>query len=188
MIFTDKWWALVIRGIAAVLFGLMAFVVPGITLGALVLLFAAYALVDGIFAIAAAINRTDRSGHWGSMLLRGIVGILAGITAIGWPGITALALLYVIAAWAIVTGILEISAAIRLRKRIKHEWLEIVSGVVSVLFGLAVMAFPGAGILAVLWLVGSYAMAFGVLMIAFGFELRSLGRRLEPGFEERRAA
>jgi uncharacterized membrane protein HdeD (DUF308 family) len=188
MVFTDKWWAEVIRGIAAVVFGLMAFAVPGITVGALVLLFAAYAMVDGIFALAAAIGRPGRTGHWGAMLLRGVLGILASITAVVWPGITALALLYVIAAWAIVTGVVEISAAIRLRKVITNEWLLIISGVVSVLFGLALIARPGVGILAVVWLIGAYAMIFGVLMIALGFELRSLGRRREAEFEERRAA
>ena len=185
MIFTDKWWALVLEGIAAIIFGLFAFFRPGITVGALLILFAAYALVDGVFSIAAAINRTDRSGHWGAMLLKGILGILASIAAMTLPGMTALVLLYLIAAWALVTGILEISAAIRLRKVIKGEWMLVIAGILSVLFGLGLAAFPGAGILAVVWLIGTYAVVFGAVMVALGLRLRGRRREVEV---ERRAA
>jgi uncharacterized membrane protein HdeD (DUF308 family) len=184
MIFS-KWWALVLRGIAAIIFGLFAFLLPGITVGVLIILFAAYALVDGVFSIAAAINRTDRSGHWGAMLLRGILGILASIAAMAYPGMTALVLLYLIAAWAIVTGILEISAAIRLRKVITGEWMLVVAGILSILFGLGLGTFPGPGILAVVWLIGTYAVLFGAVMVALGLSLRARGREVEV---ERRAA
>ena len=187
MIFTDKWWALMLRGVAAVIFGALAFANPGITVGALIFLFAAYALVDGAFAIAAAINRTDRTGHWGAMLLRGILGIIASIMAVTWPAMTALVLLFLIAGWAIATGLVEIAAAIRLRKVITGEWLLVVSGILSILFGLTLMAFPGPGILAVVWLIGVYAVAFGALMIAAGFELRSLARRREAEYPRRAA-
>src|SRR4030095_9714382 len=184
MIFS-KWWALVLRGIAAIIFGLFAFFLPGITVGVLIILFAAYALVDGVFSIAAAINRTDRSGHWGAMLLRGILGILASIAAMAYPGMTALVLLYLIAAWAIVTGILEISAAIRLRKVITGEWMLVVAGILSILFALGVAVFPAPGILAVVWLIGTYAVLFGAVMVALGLSLRARGREVEV---ERRGA
>jgi len=177
MIFTAKWWALVLRGIAAIIFGLFAFFLPGITVGALIILFAAYALIDGLFSIAAAINRTDRSGHWGWMLVRGILGILASIAAMTLPSMTALVLLYLIAAWAIVTGIMEISAAIQLRKVITGEWVLVIAGILSILFGVGLLAFPGPGILALVWLIGTYAVLFGAMMVALGIALRTRGRR-----------
>jgi uncharacterized membrane protein HdeD (DUF308 family) len=187
MMFTDKWWGLVLRGVAAVALGLLAFAFPGMTIGALILLFAAYAMVDGIFAISAAISRRERSRPWGALLLIGILGVVASIAAFAWPVKTALVLLYVIAGWALATGIVEISAAIRLRKVISGEWLLVVSGILSVLFALALVAFPGPGMLAIVWLIGAYAVLFGALMIAFGFELRSLGRRAEVEIERRAA-
>src|SRR5262249_38683934 len=181
-----KWWALVLRGIAAIIFGLFAFFLPGITVGALIVLFAAYALIDGIFSIAAAINRTDRSGHWGGELLRGILGILAAIAAMTLPGITALILLYLIGAWAIVTGIIEISAAIQLRKVISREWMLVIAGILSVLFGVLLIANPGPGILAVVWLIGTYAVVFGAVMVGLGISLRA--RRRHGEFEAGRRA
>ncbi len=177
MIFTEKWWAIVLRGIAAIIFGLLAFSVPGITVRALVLLFAAYAFVDGAFAIAAAVYRADRGGSWGAMLLRGTLGVVASIGAIVWPGMTALVLLYVIAGWALATGIVEIGAAIHLRKIISGEWMLALSGVLSIVFGAALIAYPSAGILAVVWMIGTYAILFGALLIGLGLRLRSLGRR-----------
>jgi len=186
MIFTTKWWALVLRGIAAIVFGLFAFFLPGITVGALIILFAAYALVDGVFSIAAAINRTDRSGHWGAMLLRGILGILASVAALTLPSMTALILLYLIAAWAIVTGIVEISAAIQLRKIITGEWMLVIAGILSILFGVGLIAYPGPGILAVVWLIGTYAVVFGAVMVGLGISLRA--RRRHEEFEAGRRA
>jgi len=187
MMFTGKWWALVLEGIAAIIFGLFAFFLPGMTVGALIFLFAAYALVDGVFSIIAAINRTDTSGHWGGMLLRGIFGILASIAALSLPGMTALILLYLIAAWAVVTGIVQISAAIQLRKVVRSEWLLVIAGILSILFGVLLMVYPGPGILAVVWLIGTYAIVFGAMMVALGISLRARGRHRE--FEaDRRAA
>jgi uncharacterized membrane protein HdeD (DUF308 family) len=188
MFFTSKWWAIVLRGVAAVLFGLLAFSRPGITLGALIVLFAAYALVDGILAIAAAINRTDLTGHWGYMLLRGILSIAASVIAMTYPAMTALALLFLIAGWAIATGIVEISAAIRLRKVISGEWLMVVAGLLSIVFGVALAAYPGPGILTVVTLIGTFAVIFGGLLIGLGFSLRAKGKRVEPEIERRRAA
>ena len=164
IVLARNWWALALRGLFAVLFGIVAFAWPGITLGALVLLYGAYALVDGVFAIAAALAGRAGGCPGGPCCWRALVGIAVGIMTFAWPGITALVLLYLIAAWAVVTGVLEIVAAIRLRKEIRGEWLLALSGVLSVLFGMALVVNPGAGALAVVWLIGAYAIAFGVLL------------------------
>jgi uncharacterized membrane protein HdeD (DUF308 family) len=166
-------WLLVARGIFAVLFGLAALFWPGITLAALVLLFGVYALMDGIFAIAAAITGADPQSRWWMLVLEGLAGIVAAAITFMWPGITAVALLYLIAAWSIVTGILEIAAAVRLRREIRGEWLMALSGIVSVLFGAYIAIFPGLGALAVVWLIGTMAIFFGVLMIGLGWRLRN---------------
>jgi len=177
IVLARNWWALALRGLFAILFGIAAFAWPGITLGALVLLYGAYALVDGVFAIAAAVvGRTDGMPWW-ALVLEGVAGIAVGIMTFAWPGITALVLLYLIAAWAVVTGIFEIVAAVRLRKEIQGEWLLALSGILSVLFGFALVFNPLAGALAVVWLIGAYAIAFGVLMIALAFRLRSWARQ-----------
>src|SRR4051794_34974783 len=139
MILARNWWALALRGLFAVLFGIAAFAWPGITLGALVLLYGAYAFVDGVFAIAAALAGRTEGLPWWALLLEGVFGIAAGVIAFAWPGITALALLFLISAWAVVTGVFEIVAAVRLRKEIRGEWLLALSGVLSVLFGVALV-------------------------------------------------
>jgi uncharacterized membrane protein HdeD (DUF308 family) len=142
-----NWWVVVLRGVFAILFGMLAFAWPGLTVAVPVLLFGAYALVDGIFALVAAVaNRAGPHRWW--VLLDGIVSILAGIVTFVRPGLTALALLYLIAAWSIVTGIFEIMAAIELRKEITNEWLYVLSGVLSVVFGVIIALFLGAGALA----------------------------------------
>ena len=135
IILARNWWALVLRGIFGVLFGITAFVWPGITLAVVMLLFGAYALVDGVFAIAAAVVGSRQSLPWWALLVEGLLGIAVGVFTFFWPGITELALIFLIAAWAVVTGIFEIVAAIRLRKEIRGEWLLALSGVLSILFG-----------------------------------------------------
>jgi uncharacterized membrane protein HdeD (DUF308 family) len=177
IVLARNWWALVLRGLFAVLFGIIALAWPGITLGALVLLYGAYALAAGVFAIASIMAGRTWGRPWWSLLVEGLVGIAVGIMTFAWPGITALVLLYLIAAWAFVTGIFEIVAAIRLREEIRGEWLLALSGILSILFGLALVVYPGAGALAVVWLIGAYAIAFGALLIALGFRLRSWSRR-----------
>jgi uncharacterized membrane protein HdeD (DUF308 family) len=176
-ILTRNWWVLAVRGALAVLFGLLALIWPGITVLALVLLFGAYALVDGVMALYTALFDRGRPGGRGGgwLVLEGVAGVLAAIGAVVWPGITALVLLYLIAAWALVTGVAEIVAAIRLRREIEGEWLMILSGALSILFGLLAFLFPGAGALAVVWLIATYAIAFGVVMLILAFRLRRHG-------------
>jgi uncharacterized membrane protein HdeD (DUF308 family) len=172
-LFTRNWWALVLRGVLSVLFGLLILVWPGIALQTLVLFFGAYMLVDGIFALVSAITHRLANRHWWLTLLEGILGILAGILTFVYPGITALTLLYIIAVWAIVTGVLEVMAAIRLREKIDNEWFLALAGIVSLLFGALILIRPGAGALAVLGLIAGYSLVFGVLMIVLGLRLRN---------------
>jgi len=172
-----NWWVVVLRGVFAVIFGVLAFAWPGITLQALVLLYGAYALVDGVFALASVLVGRTEGVPWWALLLEGIAGIAVAFMTVAWPGITALVLLYMIAAWALVTGGFEIAAAIRLRKQIRNEWLLAASGILSILFGVALVVNPVAGALAVVWLIGAYALTFGVLMIALGLRLRKWARQ-----------
>jgi uncharacterized membrane protein HdeD (DUF308 family) len=165
------WWAVVLRGLAAIIFGILAFALPGITVAVLVILFGAYAFVDGIFAIIAAIRHQAR-GHTLWLLFEGIVGILAGLIAFFAPALAAFALLYVIAAWAIVTGIFEIVAAIRLRDVISNEWSLLLAGIISIIFGILLMIWPARGILTLVWLIGGFAIVFGILLIIAGFRMR----------------
>jgi uncharacterized membrane protein HdeD (DUF308 family) len=177
MVLARNWWALVLRGFFDVLFGIAAFVWPGITLAVLVLLYGAFALVDGSFAIAAVlVGRTRGMPSW-ALLVEGLAGIAVGAITFFWPGITQLALLFMIAAWAVVTGVFEIVAAVWLRKEIRGEWLLALSGVLSVAVGVALVVNPGAGLLAISWMIGTYAIIFGVLFIVLGFRLRSWLRR-----------
>jgi uncharacterized membrane protein HdeD (DUF308 family) len=170
-----NWWAVVLRGVLAVLFGVMALLWPGLTLEVLVLFFGAYMLVDGVFAIVAAF--TNRTGHdtWWVLLLEGLVGIAAGIVTFVVPGLATLALIYVIAFWAIVTGVLEIAAAIRLRKEIRGELLLALSGIASIVLGVLLLAFPAAGGLTVAWIIGFYAILFGGMLLGLGLRLRKHG-------------
>ena len=153
------------RGIAAVLFGLAALFWPGLTLLVLIVFFGVYALIDGIFAIVAGI-RGSGGRRW-LLLAEGVLSVLAGLAVLFWPGISALVLLYVISFWAILTGLLRVVMAIWLRREIDNEWLMIMGGVLSVLFGVALGALPGVGLLSLVWLVGIYALIFGVALIAF---------------------
>ncbi len=168
-----NWGWIVVRGIAALIFGVLALVLPGVTLAALVLLWGAYALADGIIALIAAFRIRDRGKPFWALLVVGILGIAAGILTFIWPGMTAIVLLAFIAAWSLVMGIFQIIAAVRLRKSIENEWLLGLSGLLSVIFGVLMLINPGAGALAVIWVIGAYAIVFGVLLIALGLKLRS---------------
>jgi uncharacterized membrane protein HdeD (DUF308 family) len=171
-----NWWVVLLRGLAGILFGIITFISPDISLAALVLVFGAYALADGVLAIVSAIRWRGEIDRWWVLLLEGLAGVAAGIVTFVWPGISALALLYVIAAWALVTGVLEIVAAIRLRKIITGEWLLALIGIASVALGVMLALFPGPGALALVIWIGAYAMATGVLLVVLAFRLRSWGR------------
>jgi uncharacterized membrane protein HdeD (DUF308 family) len=169
------WWTLALRGVAAVLFGLLAIIWPDITVLVLVALFGAYALVDGVIAVGTALFG-DRSQivSRGWVIAEGIAGIAIGIITFVWPGATTLVLLWLIAAWALVTGIFEIIAAIRLRREMEGEWLLGLSGVLSVVFGILLAVWPTAGALTVVVLIGIYSIVFGGVLIGLGLRLRRL--------------
>lgn len=171
-VLSRNWWVVLLRGVASILFGIVTLVAPGISLGALVLVFGAYALADGILAIASAVRRRSSSDRWWVLLAEGLMSLAAGVVALVVPGITALLLVYVIAAWALVTGVLEIVAAVRLRKAITGEWLLALTGVASVTFALILLAFPVAGALTLVIWIGAFALAFGALLVALAFRLR----------------
>jgi len=183
-----NWGAIAIRGVAAIIFGLLTILMPGLTLAALVLLFGAYALVDGVFSIIAAVRRRASDPPWWALLLEGVVGIAAGIVTFALPGLTAVTLIYVIAAWAIVTGVLEVAAAVRLRRQLSGEWRLVLSGVLSIVFGVLMMVAPGAGALAMMLWIGAYAIVFGVLLLALAFRLRRAHVQLRDDVPLRRAA
>lgn len=172
-VISRNWWALALRGVAAVLFGILALAMPGITLFVLVILFGAYALVDGVFALVAAVRAAEAHLRWLPLLFMGIFGIIiAAITFFYWQ-ITALALLYVIAVWAIVTGILELMAAFELRKQLPGDFWWVLAGLASIAFGIILIVRPLNGALAVIWLIGIYAIVFGGFMIGLSLRLRS---------------
>jgi uncharacterized membrane protein HdeD (DUF308 family) len=168
-----NWWALALRGVLAILFGLIALLMPGITLAVLVMLFGVYALIDGIFACIAAARTHDRAERGGALLIEGALGIIIGLLALVYPISTAMAVIYLVAAWAVVTGILEIAAAVHLRRAIEGEWVLGLIGVISVLLGLLLFAVPGAGLLVWIWMIGAYALVFGVLLLALALRLRN---------------
>lgn len=176
---TQNWWLVVLRGALSIFFGIAAFVWPGPTLAALVIVFGAYALVDGVFALAAGIAGSAASGglRW-FLVLGGLAGITIGVVTFFYPGITAFSLLYLIGAWAIITGIFEVIAAIQLRQEISNEWSFIFGGTLSVIFGVLVFIYPQASALSILWLIGIYAVIYGVAIVALGFRIKSLGSTL----------
>jgi uncharacterized membrane protein HdeD (DUF308 family) len=168
----ERWWAIALRGVVAIVFGVLALVLPDLTLAALIIMFAAYALIEGVFNVVAAARGAHGDLPGWALLLEGLVSITAGVVAIALPQLTALALMYVIAGWAILTGVLEIVAAIRLRRWVVDEWRLALSGVLSVVFGVLIAIAPGAGELALVLWIGAYTVVFGVLPIAFAFRLR----------------
>ena len=173
----SRWGWVVTRGVIGVLFGLVAFSRPGSLAFSMVLLFGCYAFAAGIATVIAA-ARSGRAGEsWGALLLDGVLSIGVGAIALLWPASTALAFVWIIGAWAIVTGALEIASAIKLRRVIEHEWLLAIAGALSIAFGGLMFYRPLAGGVAVVWWLGAYALLFGVMMIGVGFRLRGLQRR-----------
>lgn len=173
---TRNWWAVGLRGLAALIFGILALIFPGTAVLALVLVFGFYALVDGILTIYLAIRGREHIHNWGWLLVEGIVGVLVGILTLRWPFMTAFVLLYFIAAWAIITGIMEIFEAIELRRVIRNEWLLILSGIISVIFGLILIIFPGAGTIGIIVVIGIYAIIFGILLLVLAWQLWQMHR------------
>ena len=165
------------RGLAAVLFGILTLVWPKLSLVVLVYLFGIFAIIGGITAVAAALRNRGEEG-WGLLLFEGILGILAGAVALVWPGITALAFLYLLAAWAIITGIMELVAPLAFPMTGGRAALTVLAGLASIVFGILIAAQPASGLLAVVWLIGVYAIVFGVMYIAVYFESRSIATSL----------
>jgi uncharacterized membrane protein HdeD (DUF308 family) len=170
---SQNWWLVVLRGVLAILFGVLAFVWPTITLLTLVVMFGVYAIVDGLVAAWTGLSRTKDSPRWWTFLLEGLISIGAGVIALIWPELATLVLIYMIASWAVITGILEIAAAVRLRNEITNEWVLGLGGVVSIALGVILFLQPLAGGLAIIWTVAAYAVIFGVLLVILGFRLRN---------------
>jgi uncharacterized membrane protein HdeD (DUF308 family) len=167
------WWVFLVRGILAILFGIIALAAPGIALLAFIYVFAAYAILDGIAAIVVSIQERSFLRTWWVLLLEGIADIIFGILAFAWPGVTALVLLFLVAIWALVTGVLEISSAFVGPGSAGQRWGLGLAGLLSIIFGIILIVHPGAGLLAVLWLVGFFAIVFGVSLILYAFQVRS---------------
>jgi uncharacterized membrane protein HdeD (DUF308 family) len=176
ILIAKNWWSLAVRGLLGILLGIVSFIWPGITLTALVTLFGIYALLDGVLNLAGAWHQARQHERWGVFLLQGIIGVLVGIVTLGWPAITAVFLVLLIATWAVVTGIFQIVAAFRLRRHISGEWLLALIGVISVLFGIALWSAPLAGAVIIAFWVGAYAFIAGVSLLALAFRLRNWQR------------
>jgi len=168
------WWVLALRGLLAVIFGILALIWPATTVRVLVILFGIYAIVDGLFSLLSALANRRRQGAWWLLLIEALAGIAAGILALIWPQVTAFVLLYLIAAWAILTGVLQLIVAFRLRRQVEGEWFLVLAGAVSIILGLLLAFQPGSGLIAVVWFIGAYAIVFGILLIVLGFRLRAL--------------
>lgn len=183
VILAGNWWTFVLRGILSILFGLMLFILPGVGLLTLVFMFGIYAIVDGVLNIASAFRRSGGTGGdeppWWALLILGVLSIAAGVLAFVLPLTAAVALLYFIAAWAVVNGVFQIAAAIRLRKQITGEWLLVLSGVLSIVLGILLVLFPGIGLLTMVIWVGAFSVAYGVVLIMLGLRLRRWVRNVE---------
>ena len=175
---SGSWWALAVRGVAAVLIGLATLAWPGPTLALLIILYGALALVDGGFAIAAGLRTTGGTRRW-LLLVEGVLGLLAGLVALFWPGLAAVVALYVFSFWAVFGGLMRILGAILLRREIDNEWTMALGGVLWVLLGIALAVLPGAGLLALAWVIGLLTLAMGVTLIAQAFRVR--GHRTGDG-------
>jgi uncharacterized membrane protein HdeD (DUF308 family) len=168
----DYWLLFLLRGVAAILFGVLSLFWPEVSLTTLVLLYGAFVLVDGVSALVAGfLGKTVARSRWW-LLVVGLLGILAGVVTFVWPGMTTLILLYFVAGWAVSTGVFQIVGAIRVRKEIDNEWLLIVNGALCVLFGVALFVMPGAGALALIWMIAAWAILYGILMIGFALRVR----------------
>src|SRR5512132_2582821 len=171
-VLADSWWAVGLRGLLGILFGLICLLTPGIAVGAFVILFSAYMLVDGVFAIISGIKAARNGERWGLLILEGIVDIAAGVVAFLWPGITAVAFVLLIAVWALVSGALMLVAAFRLNIDHGRWWLAL-GGIASIIFGVVLIIAPVVGAVVLTWWLGAYALVFGVLLLVLAFQLHS---------------
>jgi uncharacterized membrane protein HdeD (DUF308 family) len=172
------WWVLVVRGVIAIMLGVFAFVWPQQTIAALVLVFGATALIDGIFAVAASIAGHSLTSYWWVVLLQGLLGIAVGVMTLFNPAVTAVALLIYIAVWAIGIGLMQVVTAVQLRHEITGEWWLALGGIAAIAFGVLLMMNPAAGALSVLWLIGSFALVWGVMLLLGGFDVRRLHKQV----------
>ncbi len=173
-----NWWLLALRGIAAIIFGVLTLIVPGVTLFVLVTFFGAYALIDGILAVIHSLRHREENSRWWVLLLEGLAGVVVGVLTFVWPGLTIITLYFFIAIWALFTGIMEIIAAIRLRREIHNEWSLALMGVISVILGILLLANPAAGIFSLVIAVGIYAIVFGALELYLAFRARGEARHV----------
>lgn len=174
-----SWWIFLLRGLAAIAFGIAAFLWPALTLAVLVVIFGVYVLVDGVFGLVDAIRYRDRLGRVWPLVLESILGIVVGLLTPFWPGVTALVLLSFIAAWAVLGGLLRVVLAFQIRHEITGEWFLLANGLLSILFGGLLIALPQAGLITLAWIIGFYALGFGILLILLAVHLRKLGRGTE---------
>lgn len=177
----NNWLWIALRGVLAILFGIVAFVLPGTTFLVLVIWFGAYAFVDGVFTIIAAFTNRAKNDRWWVMLLEGVLGVVVGILTYFQPGVTGAALVFVVAAWAIITGILEVVAAIRLREEIQGEFWLGLTGVLSIIAGVLFFVFPDTGAIALVYIIGAYAFLFGIMLLMLGLRLRGLKTQISGG-------
>jgi uncharacterized membrane protein HdeD (DUF308 family) len=175
----QNWWTFTLRGVFALLFGFLAFVAPGATLTTLVFVFGFYAILNGVLALYAAWNLRSFD-RWWLLFLEGLLGIAAGVIAFVYPGAAAIAFLSILAVWAILAGILQIVEAIRLRQEIENEWSLGLSGLASVVFGVLLVVWPRSGLVTISWIIGLYAIAFGVMLLILGSRLRGLNKAIQP--------
>jgi uncharacterized membrane protein HdeD (DUF308 family) len=169
-----NWWTVALRGLLAVVVGIISFFFPEVTLVVLVALFASFALLEGVFLLIAGIRTRKENDRWWILILQGLLSIGAGVVTFLAPIATAIALLYIMAAWAIASGIIEIAAAIKLRKEIKGEWMLVLDGALTTLFGFALIAVPGVGLLVWMWMIGAFKLASGIVLIILAFRLKRI--------------
>ena len=178
-VLAKSWWLMLLRGLIAIVFAAVIWIYPELSLEVLILCFGAYCLVDGVFACGSAFSLRNDQEHWWALLIEGLLGIVIGLLALLMPGVTALALLFYIAIWAVAVGVLRIIMAIRLRKEIQGEWIMIISGIISVLFGLVLITQPTAGIFAILWVVAAFSLVGGLMLVALSFRARFFSGQLK---------
>lgn len=172
-VLASNWWTILLRGILAILFGLLALFWPEISISVLILLFGIFAIADGMFSIISELRRYGERARWWVLVFEGLAGMAIGVVAVIWPQITAVVFIYLVASWGLITGVLEILAAIRLRDVLEGEWILAVTGLLSIALGILFVLFPNASLVAMIWILGMYAILFGILLIVLSFRLRN---------------